>query len=272
MRKKVHSRKAPVVPLEKGGSLCAFLFAAVLCGWLCVLPCFASYANVQKNLTNDCASGPACAKAYGVNPTANHLLVVWVRNGNGTSTTSQSVADTIGNSWTALTSVDQTTNLRLQGFFAVNSTTAADTVTVSVAPNASLRIAIYEYSGNATSGVLDVQSTGSGASGTSLASGSITPNQANSLVMAAGAVSGTETCTAGTNFTMEDQVPAAPNTKLCVEDWIQTTATATTGPMTISASDTWGAGVVAFKPASGAAPAGTNKRQKYEQMDPQRRM
>jgi hypothetical protein len=66
------------------------------------------------------------------------------------------------------------------------------------------------------------------------------------------AVASAETFTAGTNFGLIEQVPTGASLgKLGYEDWIQTSATATTAPWTISASDIWEA-AIAFFIASGA--------------------
>lgn len=58
---------------------------------------------------------------------------------------------------------------------------------------------------------------------------------------------------AGTNFTLEDSVPANPNARLAVQDWVQTTTTATTGAFAAISAINWVENVAAFKPAGGAA-------------------
>jgi hypothetical protein len=244
--------------------------------FLSALPAQATIALVQHTNINQASAVASQALAYGSNPGANHLLIVVARTGGGTSSTSITVADTIGNTWTQLTRIDDGTNQTGIGWYTcANSSNSADTVTISVSPNTSIRMAIYEYSGAATSGCLDVQNTGTGSS-TSPASTSITPGTNNELVIAWSGYNNVETVTVGANFTLEDQVPAAPNARMAAEDWIQTTATATTGPMTINASQNWVANVAAFKPAGGAAPpSGLNartKREKLDTMDPPRRM
>jgi hypothetical protein len=250
--------------MKKKLILAAFLLFAAL-------PTKAAISLVQHTNKN-CGSGASCALAYSSSPGVNNLLIVVARGGGGTGTTSFTVADTIVNSWTQLTRVDDGTNGTSIGWYVcANASNSAETVTVSISPNATIRMAIYEYSGAATSSCLDVQNTGSG-TGTAVASTSITPGAANELVLAWGEFNQVETVTVGTNFTLEDQVPAAPNTRMAAEDWIQTTATATTGPMTIGTSTSWTSNVAAFKPAGGAAaPGGMNKRQKLEQIDPQTR-
>ncbi len=140
-----------------------------------------------------------------------------------------------------------------------NASTAPDTVTIAVnTVNTSVRMAIYEYSGVATSGCLDTQSTGVGNS-TAVASGSITPSSNNELVMAWGGFNTGSTVTGGTSFTVEDQVPsAAGSIRMEAEAWIQTTATATAGAFTLSTAANWVSNVAAFKPAGAAAPTCSN--------------
>jgi hypothetical protein len=243
------------------------ILAAFLLLW--ELPANAAIANVQHT-PKDAGTVTTTNLAYGSSPALNNLLLVVVRAG-GTTALPFSVSDTIGNTWTGLTSHAVATIGETQLFWAVNKTAAADTVTASISgAAATLRIAIYEYSGTATSSPVDVENNSATATSTTAAAVSITPAANNELIIAFEANAANHTLTAGTNFLMEDVVPAAPNTKLGVQDWIQTTATATTGPISIdSGGDTWMAGIAAFKPSGGAvAPTGMNKRQKYEQLDP----
>src|SRR5207245_11233515 len=59
-----------------------------------------------------------------------------------------------------------------------------------------------------------------------------------------------------TGYTIEDRVPASPSTKLATEDQIQTAAGTISAGVTFSASDSWGAGLAAFKAASGGGTSG----------------
>jgi hypothetical protein len=227
-----------------------FLLVAVLL--FAALPAHATIALVQHT-NKDAAAATSTTLAYGSNPAANNLLIVAVRSGNGTGSTI-TCTDTIGNTWTSGTiSIDATNGQSEQLCWAVNSTSAADTVTVTLNASATIRMAIYEYSGTATSNPLDVQATGA-ADSSSVVSASITPTGANELIISAAGFNNTSTVTAGTNFTLEDQVPAAPNTRMAAEDWIQTTATATTGPMSLGNPSPYVSVVAAFKPATSAVP------------------
>jgi hypothetical protein len=247
--------------MRKGLILAAMLIAA--------LPARATIALVQHT-TKDAASAASTTLAYGSNPAANHLLITVVRGAD--TLTGITTTDTIGNTWTKGTFHAVASICSLQISWAINSTTAADTVTITPNANSAMRVAIYEYSGAATSSPLDAENNTQTGTGTALASTSITPAAGNELVFGVGATGNNhaETWTAGANFTVEDTVGA--NLILATEDWIQTTATATTAPLTASVSDTWLAAIAVFKAAGGAAaPAGTNKREKLEKIDSQRR-
>src|SRR5207237_1277538 len=57
--------------------------------------------------------------------------------------------------------------------------------------------------------------------------------------------------TAGSGYKIEDLVPGAPNTKLIVEDQIQTSAGTVSAVAALGTSDIWGATLGAFRAASG---------------------
>ena len=235
---------------------------------LFAFPANAAIVNVQHTQFDHTGSVTSQALAYASNVVANNLLICAVRAG-GVSENTITVTDSIGNTWTGLTEQFVTDPGTLRIVYAINTTSAANTVTVHIVSSSTIRMAILEYSGTATSSVLDAENNAANGTGTALAANSITPAQNNSLVIGAWAIGGTRTFTAGTNFTMEEQVPSGATLgKLGVEDWIQTTATATTAPMTIGGTEVWEEAIAVFKPSGGAAAdAGANKRQKLEQLD-----
>lgn len=218
----------------------------------CANPCRAAITLIQHT-NKDAGSAGSTTLAYGSNPIINHLLVVVVRSGN--SSGSVTTTDTIGNTWANGTLQNLAGLGQSQLSYAVNKSTAADTVTVTLGGgSATIRMAIFEYSGTATSNPLDIQANIATGTSTAPASSSFTPGANNELVLAFGAVNGAQTWTAGTNYTLEEQVPSGLGIgKLGVEDWIQTTATSTTGNFTLGASDTWIAGYAVFKSSGGAA-------------------
>jgi hypothetical protein len=209
----------------------------------------ATISLVQHTNKDQSSAASSTTLAYGSNPAANNLLIVVVRGGS--AITSITITDSIGNTWTNCTFHAVGGVAALQITYAVNSTNAADTVTVTPSASTTMRLAIYEYSGTATTSPLDLELNTNTNSSTTPAVTSQTPSANNELVFGAAATSNAaaEVWTAGTNFTLEDTVGA--NLTLGTEDWVQTTATATTANFTISASDSWLAAIAIFKPASG---------------------
>ena len=138
-------------------------------------------------------------------------------------------------------------------FYAENVAGGANTVTVSDTILGTLRFAILEYSGVAPVSSLDVTAM---AQGTSNApnSGNVVTTADGDLVLGAILSGGPQTYTAGSGYKIEKNVPAAPNTKLVVEDQVQPAAGSAAAATSISVSDAWGATLAAFKSAN--APQG----------------
>lgn len=219
-------------------------------------PVYATIALVQHPSPLSQAANTTGSLAFASNPTANDLLVVCARLGNANpSPTSITISDTPTNTWTQIGStVTTASQFNLLCWYAVNSTTGADTVTVSWTNSQTLRMMEYEYSGTATSSPLDTNASGTGSSTGINSSSSINPAGPNELLFVAACNNANVTYTAGTNYTLEDQIPAGSSGKMGTEQWIQTTATSDNGPFTISPSDSWGTILAAFKPAGTATP------------------
>jgi len=138
-------------------------------------------------------------------------------------------------------------------FYAENIASGANAVTVSETTTSTLRFAILEYSGVATSGSLDV---------TAMAQGyNASPNSGNAVTTVSGdlllgviTTSDPEAYTAGSGYRMEENVPAEPGTKLITEDQTQASAGAVSASATLGAADMWAAGLAAFKAANSGGP------------------
>jgi len=122
-------------------------------------------------------------------------------------------------------------------------------VTVTASAGTTVRFAIHEYGGIFSSSPVDVFASTQGS--TSPNSGNVTTAQASKLLFAASAVGGSPTWTAGTGYTLRQ----TPVNVLGTEDQIVSSTGTFAGAFSISASDNWSAGVVAFK---GLLPAYTN--------------
>lgn len=213
-------------------------------------PSFAAIALVQHT-QKDAGTVTSTTLAYGSNVAVNDLLLVFTRWGGAATTTT--ITDTLGNIWTNLTIQNASGLGGTVISWAVSNGSGADTITDTLDASTTLRMAIAEYSGKATSSPVEAENNNQTGTSTTPAASSITPAADNELVIGWSAVSSAETFTAGTNFTLEEQVPTGASAgKSGFEDWVQTTATATTAPFSINASDQWVAAIAVFKQATAA--------------------
>lgn len=121
--------------------------------------------------------------------TAGNLICVGIRWGNATSQTVTGVADTAGNTYTALTAVVNGTSDAEQIWYAKNITAnAANVVTATFsATSAANAIYIWEVSGLDKTSPLVAQPSGVGVgSGTSIATGTFTTGNDNEITFAIG--------------------------------------------------------------------------------------
>ena len=135
-------------------------------------------------------------------------------------------------------------------FYAENITAGSNTVTVSANLAATLRFAILEYSGVATTNSLDSTAATQGV-GVSPNSGSVATSTPGDLLLGAIVSGNPESFTAGSGYTIDERVPAT-YPKLMVEDARQPAAGSAVASASLATSVAWGATLAAFKPASTA--------------------
>jgi hypothetical protein len=187
--------------------------------------------------------------------TAGNWIAVVVRAGMSSSQVF-SVSDSNGNVYRRAAQVGFTGSaVTLAIYYAENINAGANTVHVSDTVSGPLRFAILEYSGVASSASLDIAATATATSALP-DSGTVTTTANGDLLLGAVGTTDARTFTAGSGYTIEDFVPAEPNTKLIAEDQIQQAAGATSASASIATSDAWGAIVAAFKPAASGGTAG----------------
>ncbi len=186
---------------------------------------------------------------------AGHLIAVAVSfSGNTTLTCS----DGQGNAWTTVdTQYSNVTDNQSWGIcYAISSSSGSDLITATFGTTANFRrILINEYTGTATSNVVDTHLSGfttSNASGTDgVTTSNITTTQAGDLIFGGvDDVSGPTTITAGTNFTSRAGLVGPGGDVMNIEDRTQVSAGTTNATWTFSGSGldyVWG--VVAFKVA-----------------------
>jgi chitodextrinase len=206
---------------------------------------------VQHN-SIDAGTTKLSSLAFGANTIAGNWIAVVIRAGRTGQTFT--VTDTAGNTYQKAVQLNETTdNTTLAIYYAENINGGATTVSVGNSINGgTLRFAIFEYSGVALANSLDATATGQGTSATP-ATAVATAASSGDLVIGGLSSANPQTFTAGSGWTLEESVPATPNTKLAVEDQIMSTAGSISATATLSSSDAWGAVVAAFRVAASSA-------------------
>src|SRR6266404_5869264 len=170
--------------------------------------------------------------------TAGNWIAVAIRAGSSSAQVF-TVTDSNANTYRRAFQLGLTaTQVTLAIFYAENIKGGANTITVSDTVSGPFRFATLEYSGVATSNSLDVTVTGQGTS-TSPNSGNLTPTASGDLLLGTIVTQNPAVFTAASGYTVEEFVPAEPNTKLVAEDQIQATAAIASAGVTLAASDNW---------------------------------
>ena len=157
------------------------------------------------------------------------------------------ITDSLGNSYQKATrSNDRVDGTVVDIYYTENIAAGPNAVIVSKPQSGALRFAIFEYSGVALTGSLDETA---GAEGTSATpdSGTVTPASDGELVIGVVATANEDTFAAGAGYVIRQTLPAAPYSKLIVEDQTQTTAGPLSAGATLSSSETWAAVVATFR-------------------------
>jgi len=229
------------------------LFAALLGLLLCLaVPAEAAFTFKQGEAlvpgTTNGATGVSLA--FGSNVTANSLLVVCVRIGD-TSTTITGITDTVGTSYSQVTTQQLATDGDTLFFWAglVAGGAGADTVLVKFSASGSnLEYDIGEFGSNGTQtqdtfGSANTLNASAGTIG-----GSLTLAGANELLVGVtGVASSGDTLAATGSFTKV----VSPQSKVFTVYWIQTTQTNTDIGDSISPADEQASILVAYKQAGG---------------------
>jgi hypothetical protein len=205
--------------------------------------------TLVQHISKDAGITSSSSLTFPASNTAGNWIGVVIRAGKAGQVLS--VSDTGGNTYRQAVQFNQTLDApngeTLAIYYAENIAAGANTVTVSESvANNTLRFAILEYSGVATANSLDVTAAAQG-SGTTLNSGTATTTVNGDLILGEAATSSGTTYTAGPGYTIEERVPAPPNTKLIAEDAIQAVAGPVSVNVTLSVSNNGGALLAAFK-------------------------
>lgn len=212
-------------------------------------------ALAQAAVINNPGSVSSSNTVYGSAVGAGSLLVLIGRYSTGGLTPTVSDNVNAGN-WTLAGEFVQTNdaNGTIQIYYKANSGAGTPTVTYNLGTARVQRVIILEFSGAATSSPLDGSTVGAENTGITPASGNITPANNGSVFVCGAFANSAVTFLAGTDYTISGEVPAAPNTRLGGEYFVQPTAASHNGTFTLGGSVSWGAIAAVFKPAAAAAP------------------
>jgi hypothetical protein len=214
---------------------------------------FGALPIVQQNEADDNSGTGFTTKAvaFGSNEASGNLLVaVCAYYNNPTRTIT--VTDTAGNTWltgsSLVTQSDGSASLGLQIFYVPYSKAGANTVTCNYSAAASFpTIQIFEIIGYS---FLDQTSTGSGTTGTAIASASKTTLFNPELIFAANSNEASPPAVGlGGGYTVGQNGAV---TGVGSEYKVQTTTAAQTGPFTAGASTVWAAAMCTFRARNNA--------------------
>jgi len=212
-------------------------------------------------------SGTSTTLAYGSNPTANHLLIAWLSSdcplsASSCNTEAATISDTIGNTWNTCPArlVGSGTQGSVYCWYAVNNSTAADTITYAslLAPGSASHLMLQtEWSGMATSSVLDQTGTATAANQTTVSTSSATTNGTDLVCGHFMDWTNNDTLTVGSGYTIvghnQDTTNGSADMTECKTVTTTGTQTATCGGNT--SGDILVDTIQAFKtPVGGGAP------------------
>ncbi len=204
---------------------------------------YASVANI------DIAGGSGGGTSSAIDTTgANLIVIVTAQFSGGTLTTP---TDSKGNTYTGLTARTNG-SVRNRIFYCLAPTVGSGHTFTFANSGIFASASVQSFSGAATSSVFDVENGATG-SLTTLATGSVTPGQDDSLVIAGVGSGNTGSASINGGFTIANQTTASGSRYSSAGAYlIQTTATAanptwTTGDLTGESTAT----IAVFKPAGG---------------------
>ena len=180
--------------------------------------------TLVQHIGKDAGTTASSSLAFTSNNTAGNWIGVAIRAGQSGQVFT--VTDTRGNAYRKAVQLNETVDkTTLAFYYAENIAGGANTVTVADSiSGGTLRFAILEYAGVALANSLDVAAAAQG-SGVSANSGIATTTANGDLVI--GLMSSADPadgCWPAAGTWSQEQVPAAPNTKLAVENLQQVTA------------------------------------------------
>ena len=209
---------------------------------------------IQSDIASADAAGSSIQATFGINPGAQHLIVVGASWADSSNNITLSVADTLGTSYNRIAATHVYVNgayiQATEMWWGVTSTTGTCTVTVTLSaanPGSFRRLVIAEYSNVRTDTPFDAGNAFT-TTGTAMDSGNITTVQDRSLIVGLGLLrSATANMSPGTNLAFTEHEEFATDPPIALEDAIQAAAGTISAQMTASASVQYGLCVAAFR-------------------------
>jgi hypothetical protein len=216
--------------------------------------------TLVQHASSDAGTTSTALLAFPSNNTTGNWIGVCIRA--GATNESFTVVDSRGNVYRQAIQFSETNNGNSFGiYYAENVAGGANSIRVSDTATATLRVAILEYSGVATSGSLDVIAAAQGHSATPTSGLTGSTTASGDLLLGTIMTANSARFTAGSGYAIVESVPVEPGTKLLVEGQIQATTGVASASVILGATDYWAGGVAAFKPGTqsgGTAPGITS--------------
>lgn len=228
---------------------CAFILSGEVRG--------RSFSPITLVTHTSCTNAPTGCTTPVVNTTGATLIVLaadfYVLGGAGT------VSDSNSNTWIALTQFDGAGTSATLFYCAPCTVGAGQTFTISGATNYPV-LSVQAFSGTTTTGTFDGNQNGATGSLTTLQTGSVTPSEANALIVSSAAWISVSSATINSSFTRDDyndyhSGADGSNVGGAMAWLVQTAATAVNPTWTLAATTTTTVNIAAFKPA-GSSPSG----------------
>jgi hypothetical protein len=231
-----------------------------------VLACFssvaASSASAQSGIAllqhagKDAGLTVSSSLSFATANSSGNWIAVCIRAGRAGEVLT--VTDSNGNAYRRAVQFNVTSDVpngdTLGIFYAENIKGGPNTVSVADTISATLRFAIFEYSGVATTNSLDAVASSQGV-GSLANSGTVATTSSGDLLLGAIITGNPDGFGAGSGYAIEESVPVPPNTKLIAEDAIQASSGAASAGASLSASQAWGASMAAFRSLASGTPS-----------------
>src|SRR5882762_1186692 len=209
--------------------------------------------TLVQHKSTDAATTTVASLSFSTSNAPGNWIAVGIRGGLSNAQVF-TVSDSNGNAYRQAFQLGLNgSSVTLAVYYAENIKGGANTITVSQSVAGPLRFAILEYSGVATSNSLDATPVTAQGNSPSPNSGSLTTGANGDLLLGIIATTVSGSFTPGNGYLIAEFVPAEPNTKLIAENQLQTAAGPASASASLTGSDIWGAGLAAFRSASGVA-------------------